>query len=233
LVVTLSPEVETSLDTAFHIAKATVLPPLKLWFNWRLDGLDKIPPEGPVIVAGNHVSYVDPFVHGYFLVRAGRRPRFLAKSELFDIPVVGRVLRGAGQIPVHRGSEGEAPLTLAEAALGEGEAVVIYPEGTVTKEPDFRPMRAKTGTVRLALAAGVPITPVAVWGGQHVWQKEGRGDLSFGRPLWARAGEAMDLSAYRHLTNDFDLVRRLTVEVTAALSTLVGSMRAEYPKRWS
>jgi len=76
------------------VAEGALLPPFRLWFNWRFEGLERIPAAGPLIVAGNHLSYLDPFAHGYFVVKAGRRPRFLAKRELFENPFVGMVLRG-------------------------------------------------------------------------------------------------------------------------------------------
>ena len=68
----------------FSLAEWTLRPPITLWFNWRFEGTEHIPPDGPVIVAGNHISYLDPLAHGVMLVKAGRRPRFLAKKELYD-----------------------------------------------------------------------------------------------------------------------------------------------------
>jgi 1-acyl-sn-glycerol-3-phosphate acyltransferase len=207
--------------------------PVKLWFNWRFEGLERIPETGPVLVAGNHISYLDPFAHAYFLVKRHRRPRFLAKGELFDIPVVGWVLGNGGQIPVRRGTGDETPLAQAERALAGGEAVVVYPEGTVTTDPSFLPMRGKTGVVRLSLASGVPITPVATLGGQHVWQKSGRRSLKFARPIWVKAGPPIDLSAHHDQADDVEMLRKLTDEVMAALTVLVTQLRAAYPKRWA
>lgn len=208
-----------------------MLPPFKLWFNWRFDGLDRIPADGPAIVVGNHLSYVDPFAHAYFVIRAGRRPRFLAKAELFENPFLRMVLGGAGQIPVRRGTGDQAPLETASGALERGEVVFVYPEGTSeTTSPDLSPGRGKTGAVRLALATGAPVVPVATWGGQYVWRRSGRRRIEFGRPIWLRAGEPMHLS--RDAT-DTATVRRLTDDVMAELSSLVGELRAEYPKRWS
>jgi 1-acyl-sn-glycerol-3-phosphate acyltransferase len=213
----------------------TVLrPPLQLWFNWRLEGLDRIPPEGPVIVAGNHLSYLDPLAHGYFVDKAARHPRFLAKQELFDKPVIGTVLRGAGQIPVRRGAGDGSSLEEAKRALQAGEVVVIYPEGTsTTTDPDFSPGRGKTGAVRLSLATGVPILPVATWGGQFVWRKDGRQSLAFGRPIWVRAGEPLDLRSRVGADADPAAVRALTDEVMDELSALVADLRARYPARWA
>ncbi|MGH2671707.1 MAG: lysophospholipid acyltransferase family protein [Actinomycetota bacterium] len=213
----------------------TVLrPPLQLWFNWRLEGLDRIPPEGPLIVAGNHLSYLDPLAHGYFVDKAGRHPRFLAKQELFDKPIVGTALRGAGQIPVRRGAGDTSSLEEAKQALQEGEVVVIYPEGTTTMtDPDFSPGPGKTGAVRLSLATGVPILPVATWGGQYVWRKDGRQSLAFGRPIWLRAGKRLELRSGVGADADPATVRAFTDEVMDELSRLVADLRARYPARWA
>ena len=71
------------MEPWYHVLKTLIRPPFQLWFNWRLEGLEAVPAEGPLIVAGNHLSYLDPFAHAYFVMEAGRRPRFLAKRELF------------------------------------------------------------------------------------------------------------------------------------------------------
>ena len=99
----------------------------------------------------------------------GRRPRFLAKDSLFDVFFVGRVFRGAGQIPVYRESRdaGDA-FRDAVAAVQHGECVVVYPEGTLTRDPDLWPMAGKTGAARIALATGCPVIPMAQWGPQDV-----------------------------------------------------------------
>ena len=210
------------------------MPPLKLWFNWRLEDLDRVPQEGPIIIAGNHLSYLDPFAHGYFVVRAGRRPRFLAKQELFENPFLRVVLRGAGQIPVRRGTGDQAPLEAAARALTRGEVVVVYPEGTsVTENPDFSPGRGRTGAVRLSLMAGVPILPVATWGGQYVWLRSGKGNLRFGRPIWVKAGDPFVPSEHAGSDPDPKTVRALTDQLMGELARLVDDLRSWYPKRWT
>lgn len=196
-----------------------------------MDGLERIPATGPLIVAGNHLSYLDPFAHAFFVIKAGRRPRFLAKQELFDITLVGSALRGAGQIPVRRGTGDQSPLEDARRALDAGEVVVVYPEGTtVTSAPDHSPGRGRTGIVRLSRMTGVPVLPVATWGGQYVWRQSGRQSLAFGRPIWLLAGEPMDLGAGEA---DGAAVRAQTDDLMAELSRLVDRLRAGYPARWA
>lgn len=140
------------------------------------------------------------------------------------------VLGGAGQIPVRRGTGDQAPLDAAARALEAGEVVFVYPEGTSeTTDPDLSPARGKTGAVRLALATGAPIVPVATWGGQYVWRRSGKQRVEFGRPIWLRAGEAIVLPQG---ASDASTVRRFTNDVMAELTRLVDELRAEYPKRW-
>jgi len=217
----------------FQAAKAVALPPAWAWFRWRFDHLERIPAFGPALVACNHASYLDPIANAYAVVKAGRRPRFLAKDDLFTIPIVGRALAGCRQIPVSRGSGDRTPLERAERALAEGEVVVVYPEGTVTAREDGLPMAGKTGTVRLALATGVPITPMVSWGSAPVWQKSGPGSLKPGRPVWVCVGEAIDLSSRRHELGDFDAVRGMTSDLMDVLTVMATGLRDRYPKRWA
>lgn len=213
------------------MARAVALPPLRAWFRLRHEGLQLIPRRGPAIVACNHISYLDPLTNGEAVDRAGRRPRFLAKQELFRIPVVGRALRGAGQIPIARGSRDGTSLDRAVAALEHGEVVVIYPEGTVTTRDDGLPMEGKTGVARLAVRTGAPVVPMASWGSRPVWQKSGAGSLRFGRPILTKVGDAMrfpvdpDAGATRW--------RAVTEEVMAAITKLAVDLRDRYPPGWT
>ena len=219
----------------FGLAKNTLVPPIWLWFNWRFEGLEQIPREGPALIAANHISYFDPLAHGYFLVKAKRRPRYLAKIELFKNKITGPVVRGAKQIPVRRGTGEHGPVEFGLKALRAGELVVVYPESTVTTNPDFSPMQGKTGIGRLTIASGVPVIPLAVWGSAPVWQKGGRKNrnLKFGRPIWVKAGPPLDFSDFEGQAEDPEAVRQVTDAVMAQLSVLVEDLRARYPKRWS
>jgi 1-acyl-sn-glycerol-3-phosphate acyltransferase len=167
------------------------------------------------------------------IVRRGRRPRFLAKDELFRIPLVGRAIAGAGQIRVNRGVGDRRPLHDAELALERGEVVAIYPEGTVTKREDHLPGAGKTGAVRLSLATGVPIVPLASWGSQDVWQKSGKGSLKFGRPVWVKAGPPIDLDARPGEIDDVAALREMTAQLMGVLTEMAVDLRDRYPARWA
>lgn len=140
----------------------------------RYAGLDRIPASGAAVVVCNHLSVADPLVLGTAVHRAGRDAAFLAKAEVFAVPLLGPLLRRTGQIPVRRGSADAArALDPALAALRAGRLVALYPEGRITTDPDYRPMPdARTGAVRLALAAGCPVVPVAQWGAHRLVTRE-------------------------------------------------------------
>jgi 1-acyl-sn-glycerol-3-phosphate acyltransferase len=217
----------------FRLALVVLRPPSALWFNWRFEGLEHIPPDGPVLVACNHISYFDPIAQGLFLVKARRRPRFLAKRELYGNWLLRHVLEGAHQIPVDRGTGSSAPVEAARTALKHAEAVVIYPEGTVTRNPDSTPMQGKTGIARLALSAEVPVLPLAVWGSQAVWQRDGARSLRFGRPISVKAGAPIDFSEYEGRQDDPAALRTVTDQVMDELARLVQDLRSRYPKAWA
>lgn len=160
------------MEPVYILARSFLRPSLRAWFNWTIEGDGNIPRRGPVILAFNHIAYLDPLAAAYVVDRTGRRPRFLAKAELFDDKRIAWILRGCNQIPVTRGTP-SAPMALdhALAALQRGECVVVFPEGTITTDPELNPMAAKTGAARLALGSGAPLIPCAVWGTQNVWPK--------------------------------------------------------------
>jgi 1-acyl-sn-glycerol-3-phosphate acyltransferase len=217
----------------YRFALLTLRPAISLWFNWRFEGMENIPPEGPLLVACNHISYFDPLAHGFMLVKAGRLPRFLAKKELYGDWLVRRALEGARHIPVERGSGSMVPVVAAVKALKEGEAVIVYPEGTITRNPDSTPMHGKTGIARLALAAEVPVLPLALWGSQTVWQREGIRSFSFGRPMWLKAGPALDFPEFEGRQDDPAALHKVADSVMEEITRLVLDLRSRYPRRWA
>lgn len=157
------------LGFAYRMA-AVILRPFMMLItrrDWR--GTSNLDVDSGMVLAANHLSWFDPIVISHVLWDNGRPPRFLAKDSLFRMPVVGWVMRNAGQIPVMRGTkDAAAAVEAAVQAAASGECVIVYPEGTITKDPDLWPMAAKTGAARIALTAGVPVIPMAHWGAQEV-----------------------------------------------------------------
>jgi 1-acyl-sn-glycerol-3-phosphate acyltransferase len=178
----------------YALAKAVLPPVIRFWVRLDCQGLHHIPPSGKVIIAANHISYFDPLCLAVYIDAAGREVRFLAKSELYRNRLLGWVLRGAGQIPVHRESRDAArSLQDAVAAMREGAAVAIYPEGTTTRNPDFSPMKAKNGVARLAALTGAPVVPVGMWGAHLLFTRGKIGPFRRGIRVVVRAGPPMDL----------------------------------------
>lgn len=193
----------------------------------RFEGTEHIPApgHGGALLVANHVSHLDPIYSGLIVHRSRRVPRFLAKHSLWSTPVLGRALAGSGQIPVYRDSA-DAQQSLREGtdALREGKIVIIYPEGTITRDPDGWPMHSRTGVARLALTADVPIVPMVHWGTNRVLDAYNKRFRPFPRgPITVRCGEPVDLSAYRGRTVDAVLLR----EVTDLLMTRVRDLLAE------
>lgn len=136
-------------------------------------GNTELVPDGAAILAANHRSYFDPFVLAAILARLGRPARFMAKQELFDLPLAGRLLDALGVIPVDRGSGSGAPLRQAARALDAGELVVILPQGTIPRaEAFFDPiLTGRPGIARLAATTGAPVVPIGLWGTEKVWPR--------------------------------------------------------------
>jgi 1-acyl-sn-glycerol-3-phosphate acyltransferase len=202
-------------------------PVISLLVRNKWEGQENIPRKGPVILAPNHMSYLDWGTDAVFFYGAGRYPTFMIKKSAFNAPVIGKMLYGCGQIPVNRGAADAAlALKQAEQALSEGAAVIIYPEGTATRDPGLWPMAAKTGVARLAIATGAPVIPVARWGTQDV--------LPYGSKKlnwWPRktvrtvAGPPVDLSAWAGQQTSAKALRAATTAIMADVTKLVASLR--------
>ncbi|MBU6213458.1 MAG: 1-acyl-sn-glycerol-3-phosphate acyltransferase [Actinomycetales bacterium] len=195
----------------------------------RYHGVDNLPVQGPVIVACNHISLLDPPMLGAAVFDNSRVPRFLGKASLFRVPFVGAVLRSAGQIPVERTSvNASAALVPAGKVLDAGGCVVLFPEGTFTHDPDGWPMRGKTGAVRLALLSGAPLIPAAVWGTAHAYPtKTLLPRFNPGRTISSVFAEPLDLSDLQGRAEDPEALREGTRRLMAAITELVAQLRDE------
>jgi 1-acyl-sn-glycerol-3-phosphate acyltransferase len=194
-----------------------------------LEGLGRIPRTGAALLVFNHVSYLDPIYDAVFVYEAGRVPRFLAKNTLWKLPLAGTVLAGTGQIPVYRGTaEAGQSLRAAHQALSDGEVVAIYPEGTITRDPDGWPMHSRVGVARLALENDVPVIPVARWGTLEVYDHYGKRFRPFPRKqITIKVGEPIDLSAYREGRQDSGNLREVTEAIMSRVRDLLAEIRGE------
>ncbi|MDK8346496.1 lysophospholipid acyltransferase family protein [Brevibacterium sp. UMB1308A] len=162
--VTFTPEDQKRTKRLARLVAPTLRASYRVFGRWVDENPHNIPKDGPAILAVYHASLLDPVFVALSLWSNGRLPRFMAKSSLFT-GIIGRPMRALGQIPVLRDSATASDaLKYARKALDAGECVVIYPQGTLTKNPELWPENFKTGAARLALESGVPIVPVAHWG---------------------------------------------------------------------
>ena len=196
--------------------------------DWH--GGEHLGPDGlGIVVVTNHVSHIDPLAFAHFLYDNGRSPRFLAKAGLFKVFFVGSVLRGAEQIPVYRQSVDAAKAySAAVDAVRRGECVAIYPEATLTRDPDLWPMQGKTGAARVALATGAPVIPVAQWGPQDLLAPYGRRPHLLPRKVMhLRAGPPVDLAEFAGREVDAVLLRDVTAKIIDAITALLEEIRGE------
>lgn len=162
----------------------------------EITGHENLPGSGGYIVVANHITEIDPVTVAYPVYTHGTIPRFLAKDSLFRVPVLGYFLTKTAQIPVSRGSmDAKKSLDSARAVIKAGGAVLIYPEGTLTRDPDLWPMAGRTGAARLALATGAPVLPLAHWGDQELLPPRARRPHLFPRKkARVRIGRPIDFS---------------------------------------
>jgi len=202
--------------------------------DWR--GMDNIPATGPAILVANHVSHADPFALGHYVYDAGRWPHYLAKASVFRLPLVGRLLYAVEQIPVERGSiDAVKALDAAVAAVNRGQAVLIYPEGTTSKEPDLWPMRGKTGAARLWLATGAPMIPVVMWGPEKLFDPRTHKLRPVPRtPVTVIAGPPLDLSRWAGAAPTATNLHEITEFVMLTLRDMLVEIRGgTAPPLWS
>ncbi len=220
------------LGFSYRLAVAVLWPLMRTLVRWDIKGSERLTRSpGGIIVAANHLSWFDPLVVSYVLWQADRPPRFLAKEAVFRVKVVGGIIRRAGQIPVYRETADAAnAIRDALVALDRGEAVAVYPEGTITRDPGLWPMSGKTGAVRMALISGAPLFPMAHWGAQEVmapYAKEFR--ILPRKTMRVRVGEPVDLDDLRGRPVDAATTREASQRLMDAITALLAEIRGEEP----
>ncbi len=215
-----------------QFSRAILHPGLRLLIRFKWTGKQNIPKTGGIILAPNHLSYADwPILAIFSDSCAHRYPVFMIKSGIFEVKGIGWLLYKFGQLPVFRG-RGDAGLVLkqAERALRKGACVIVYPEGTASRDPDLWPMVGKTGAARLALTTGAPVIPVAHWGAQEI--------LPYGTKklhLWPRktvqmaAGPPVDLSGYEGQRLSASVLRAATADIMTDITALLAGIRHATP----
>jgi 1-acyl-sn-glycerol-3-phosphate acyltransferase len=204
-------------DVWWQVGLATVGTLFRTFFRLRIEGLSNVPVRGGAIIAPNHVSVLDPIPVAMAASERGRTVRFLAAAESFDVRVVGWGLRRIRQIPVRRGGGDVAALEDAAKVVRAGALAGIFPEGRVGPGDGLQPGRRGAG--RLALAAGVPVIPVGVWGTQVRWSQSGpHMALPLRPPVAIVFGDPIRVEAYADPSTG---VEPLTATIMRAIDALV------------
>ena len=213
----------------FNLAVPIVKPTLltiasRTW----IDG-EKIPATGGCIVAVNHISHIDPLLSAHFVYDHGRLPRYLAKSGLFKNKALAAFLTSAGQIPVERLSRNAVgAFDAAVQAVRDGECVVVYPEGTLTRDPNHWPMQGKSGAARIALETGCPVIPVGQWGAQGLLPPySAKLRLVPRQRITMKAGDPVDLSDLLTQPRSAATINAATARIMAAIVAIVAELRDE------
>lgn len=213
----------------FAFAAGLLKPTLFQWArrDWR-DG-EKIPATGGCVLVANHISHIDPLFLAHFIYDHGRLPRILAKNALWKVGPLRPLLQSTGTIPVARlSANAQDAYAAAIQALQDGELVVMYVEGTITRDPEGWPMRGKTGAARLALASGCPVIPVGQWGAHEVLPAYTTRPHFFPRrTVRYKAGDPVDLGDLRtgEITNE--ALQAATDRIMSAITALVEDLRGE------
>jgi 1-acyl-sn-glycerol-3-phosphate acyltransferase len=227
---------ETFRPSVFWPMAGVVVPLIGTIARFKVRGRENLPLHGAYIIAPNHYSEIDPLVVGSMIWRRGRMPRFLAKESLFSVPVVGWFLSKSGQVRVSRSHGGRgAPIAQAQHIVDEGSVVVVYPEGTLTRDPDMWPMRGKTGAARIALDYGIPVIPVAHWGTQQIMGRYSKKISLFPRKtITFSIGAPVNLDDFRGKPMTGTVLSGATEAIMQAITHELETLRGEQApeKRW-
>lgn len=215
---------------ALRVAVAILKPLLLLFTRHKWINGERLPASGGCVVALNHLSHIDPITAAHYVYDHGRAPNYLAKAALFDITFVGTILRGTGQIPVKREStDAVGAYAAAVRAVREGRCIVVYPEATITRDPDLWPMRAKSGAARIALETGCPVIPIGQWGAQEILPPYEKKPRLFPRKrITMRVGEPIDLGDLVERERTPEVVAEATDRIMAAITHELELIRDEH-----
>ncbi len=196
----------------------------------RVAGAEHARRRGGYLLVGNHISHLDPLFDAVAVRKTGRIPRFMAKASLWKVPVLGQALAGSDQIPVERtgGGAGQQSLDAATNALNAGRVVLIYPDGTVTRDPEMWPMKPRMGVGALALAGDFPVIPVAHWGSNQVYSSYTAGRRFHPLPrkdVHTVFGEPIDLSDLRAGPHDARAIRLASMRIMTTVRDMVAEIR--------
>ena len=213
-----------AFSVAVGIIKPTLLATTKR--DWRHG--ERIPASGGFVLALNHISHADPLTAAHIVYDHGRLPRYLAKSGLFRNPLLGRFMHALGQIPVEREGKGAVAYAAAVEAVRRGECVVIYPEGTITRDPDGWPMTGRSGAARIALETGCPVLPVGQWGAQRLLPPYTKKPHLLPRShVVMSVGEPVDLEDLRARELTPEVVHEAAERILAAITAQLEGVRGE------
>ena len=229
---------EKRRPSVFWPLAAVLVPILSLIARVEIIDGEKLPREGPYVLAPSHSTEFDPLIVALAVWRLGRAPRFMAKESLFKVPVLGWALRATGMVPVARSSSAAAArqtIQASEILVAHGRGVIVYPEGTLTRDPELWPMRGKTGAVRLALADDIPLIPMAHWGAQAILPRYGKLSLwPLRRRVRVIVGDPVDLSEFTDRRAQPAALVAATDRLMSAIAELLSQLRGEPApaKRW-
>lgn len=214
----------------FAVLAGIVRPAMNALMGKTWKGFETLP-EGGFILCVNHTTKIDPLVVGHAVYSHGRLPRWLAKESLFNIPVLGWALKNTGQVPVARKSStaGDS-LHAAREVLDAGGVIVIYPEGTLTRDPNLWPMKGHSGAARLALQTGAPVVPMAHWGDQELLPRYGKTLSLFPRKhVVVSVGPIVDLDDLRDGPRTRSVLQEATDRIMGRITGLQAELRGETP----
>ncbi len=220
-------------NRTYKFGAGILIPIISLITKRTWTGAENIPKSGAAIIASNHLSYFDVLNLTHFLFKNGRAPRYLGKVGVFKVPIIGRIILAAGQVPVERETPnaGKA-VDHAMRLLQTGHLLGVYPEGTLTRDLGHWPMVAKTGLARLALSTNTPVIPVAQWGSQVLMPTYSKKLKLFPRTqITIVAGKPVDLSPWQGKADDpqalIEATAKVMLEITKLLEEIRGQKRPE------